>query len=141
MNESLDQQAGHSPAPLTGSRQVGQSWGSATSTTRPKLARNALVSQAKRLGSTPVVSPCIGLTLTLRVANLNGVERQLRRRRGTPYSVQRRLCVLEVVMQSDGFTAPRDLRPAPPTCAAGARGGAGAVNFSDRACGGRSVRS
>src|SRR5215468_3487028 len=71
MKESLDQQAGHRPAPWTGSRQVGQSCGSATSTTSPKLARKALLSRAKRLAGT--VSPCMDLTLTPQVANLNGV--------------------------------------------------------------------
>ena len=71
MKESLDQQAGHRPAPWTGSRQVGQSCGSATSATSPKLARKALLSRAKRLAGT--VSPCMDLTLTPQVANLNGV--------------------------------------------------------------------
>jgi hypothetical protein len=71
MKESLDQQAGHRPAPWTGSRQVGQSCGSATSTTSPKLARKALLSRAKRLAG--IVSPCMDLTLTPQVANLNGV--------------------------------------------------------------------
>ena len=71
MKASLDQQAGHSPAPSTGSRQVGQSCGSATSTTSPKLARKTLLSRAKRLAGT--VSPCMELTLTPQVANLNGV--------------------------------------------------------------------
>src|SRR5215468_6592191 len=71
MNESLDQQAGHRPAPSTGSRQVGQSCGSATSSTSPKLARKALLSRAKRLAGT--VSPCMADTLTPQVANLNGV--------------------------------------------------------------------
>src|SRR6516225_5103443 len=50
MNESWDQQTGHRPAPSTGSRQVGQSCGSATSSTSPKLARKALLSRAKALG-------------------------------------------------------------------------------------------
>jgi hypothetical protein len=71
MNESWDQHAGHRPAPSTGVRQVGQSCGSATSTTSPKLARKALLSRAKRLAGT--VSPCMDLTLTPQVANLNGV--------------------------------------------------------------------
>src|SRR6516165_10842422 len=71
MNESLDQQTGHRPAPSTGSRQVGQSCGSATSSTSPKLARKALLSRAKRLAGT--VSPCMADTLTPQVANLNGV--------------------------------------------------------------------
>src|SRR5262249_7466777 len=71
MKESLDQQAGHRPAPWTGSRQVAQSCGSATSTTSPKLARKALFSRAKRLAGT--VSPCMDPTLTPQVANLNGV--------------------------------------------------------------------
>ena len=71
MKESLDQQAEHRPAPWTGSRQVGQSCGSATSATSPKLARKALLSRAKRLAGT--VSPCMDLTLTPQVANLNGV--------------------------------------------------------------------
>ena len=71
MKESLDQQAEHRPAPWTGSRQVGQSCGSATSATSPKLARKALLSRAKRLAG--MVSPCMGLTLTPQVVNLNGV--------------------------------------------------------------------
>src|SRR5262249_11997948 len=71
MNESLDQQTGHRPAPSTGSRQVGQSCGSATSSTSPKLARKALLSRAKRLAGK--VSPCMADTLTPQVANLNGV--------------------------------------------------------------------
>jgi len=73
MNESLDQQAGHSPAPSTGSRQLGQSCGNATSTSKPKLARNAPFSRAKRLAGIAAVSPCMYVTLMPRVADLNGI--------------------------------------------------------------------
>src|SRR5262245_6771355 len=87
MNESLDQQAGHRPAPSTGSRQVGHSCGSATSSTSPKLARKALLSRAKRLAGT--VSPCMALTLTPQVANLNGVAGPLAPLRSRPTSFLR----------------------------------------------------
>src|SRR6266487_5667508 len=70
MNESLDQQAGHRPAPSTGWRQLGHSCGNATSTTSPKLARIRPLSRAKRLAGT--MSPCMAVTLTPRVGNLNG---------------------------------------------------------------------
>src|SRR5246127_3648537 len=94
MKESLDQQAGHRPAPSTGVRQVGQSCGSATSTTSPKLARKALLSRAKRLAGT--VSPCMDLTLTPQVANLNGVAGN-----GSAWRPsRRRLCALGVVMKA-----------------------------------------
>ena len=73
MNESLDQQAGHSPEPWTGSRQLGQSCGSATSTSRPKLARNAPLSRAKHLAGISAISPCMRVTLMPEVAELNGV--------------------------------------------------------------------
>src|SRR5262249_11930691 len=73
MNESLDQQAGHSPAAPTGSRQLGQSCGSAPSTSRPKLARSALFSRAKRLAEISVISPCMCATLIPGVAELNAV--------------------------------------------------------------------
>src|SRR6266404_4376771 len=94
MKESLDQQAGHRPAPWTGSRQVGQSCGSATSTTSPKLARTALLSRAKRLAGT--VSPCMDLTLTPQVANLNGVAGD----GPAAGALRRRLCAPSVVMKA-----------------------------------------
>jgi len=70
MNESLDQQTGHRPAPSTGWRQLGHSCGNATSTRRLKLARNRPLSRPKRLAVT--VSPCMAVTLTPPVGNLNG---------------------------------------------------------------------
>src|SRR5229473_5813112 len=94
MKESLDQQAGHRPAPWTGSRQVGQSCGSATSTTSPKLARKAPLSRAKRLAGT--VSPCMDLTLTPQVANLNGVAGD----GPAAGALRRRLCTPGVVMKA-----------------------------------------
>src|SRR6266436_4867607 len=94
MKESLDQQAGHRPAPWTGSRQVGQSCGSATSTTSPKLARKAPLSRAKRLAGT--VSPCMDLTLTPQVANLNGVVGD----GPAAGALRRRLCAPGVVMKA-----------------------------------------
>src|SRR6516162_8901604 len=101
MNESLDQQTGHRPAPSTGSRQVGQSCGSATSSTSPKLARKALLSRAKRLAGT--VSPCMEDTLTPQVADLNGVAGNC----GVDWcrcaAIQRRLCTLGVVMKRRWF--------------------------------------
>src|SRR5260221_5882029 len=100
MKESLDQQAGHRPAPWTGSRQVGQSCGSATSTTSPKLARKALLSRAKRLAGT--VSPCMALTLTPQVANLNGVVGD----GPAAAAVRRRLCAPGVVIKAMGYPPP-----------------------------------
>lgn len=94
MKESLDQQAEHRPAPWTGSRQVGQSCGSATSTTSPKLARKALLSRAKRLAG--MVSPCMDLTLTPQVANLNGVGGD----GPAAGALRRRLCAPSVVMKA-----------------------------------------
>src|SRR6516162_4177531 len=94
MKESLDQQAGHRPAPWTGSRQVGQSCGSATSTTSPKLARKALLSRAKRLAGT--VSPLHGP-----YANAASCEPQ---RCGGRWpaagALRRRLCAPSVVMKA-----------------------------------------
>src|SRR5436309_13698579 len=49
MKQSRDQQAGHRPAPSTGSRQEGQSWGSATSVASLNVARSAVVSRANRV--------------------------------------------------------------------------------------------
>src|SRR5947207_2230438 len=48
MNESLDQQAAHSPVPSTGSRQAAQSCGKATSSVRRRVFRSAAPSRAKR---------------------------------------------------------------------------------------------
>src|SRR5262252_805879 len=101
MNESLDQQTGHRPAPSTGVRQVGQSCGSATSTTSPKLARKALPSRAKRLAGT--VSPCMDLTLTPQVANLNRAAGD----GGAAGALRRRLCAPGVVMKA--MVSPRPL--------------------------------
>src|SRR5262249_24860418 len=94
MKESVDQQAGHRPTPWTGSRQVGQSCGSATSTTSPKLARKTLLSRAKRLAG--IVSPCMEGTLTPQVTNVNGVAGD-----GTAarHPFWRRSCALCVVMK------------------------------------------
>src|SRR6266581_6074019 len=94
MKESLDQQAGHRPAPSTGSRQVGQSCGNATSSTSPKLARKAPLSRAKRLAGT--VSPCMDLTLTPQVVNLNGVAGD----GPAAGALRRRLCTPGVVMKA-----------------------------------------
>src|SRR5215471_15920439 len=101
MNESWDQHAGHRPAPSTGVRQVGQSCGSATSTTSPKLARKALPSRAKRLAGT--VSPCMDLTLTPQVANLNRAAGD----GGAAGALRRRLCAPGVVMKA--MVSPRPL--------------------------------
>ena len=62
MKESLDQHAGHRPAPSTGSRQVAQSCGSATSRTRARLARKAAATLPRRRTGTWLasMSPCMG---------------------------------------------------------------------------------
>jgi hypothetical protein len=58
MNDSFAQQAAHTPASPTGSRQDAQSCGSATSTTRPNAARNAPAIRRRRVGRvSAVVSP------------------------------------------------------------------------------------
>src|SRR5512144_725221 len=62
MKESLDQHVGHRPAPSTGSRQVAQSCGNATSRTRARLARRTAATVPRRrtgpwLAS---MSPCMG---------------------------------------------------------------------------------
>jgi hypothetical protein len=49
MNESLDQQLAHRPAPSTGSRQDGQSWGKATRASRSKIAPTARLTLGRRL--------------------------------------------------------------------------------------------
>src|SRR5262249_41266548 len=89
------------PAPSTGVRQVGQSCGSATSTTSPKLGRKALHSRAKRLAGT--VSPCMDLTLTPQVANLNRAAGDV----GAAGALRRRLCAPGVVMKA--MVSPRPL--------------------------------
>src|SRR5579885_1816475 len=68
MKESFDQQAAHSPAPSpSGSRQAGQSGGSATSKTRRNRARNPLRSgsAAETTASLPeVLSSPMAVSLT-----------------------------------------------------------------------------
>src|SRR6266508_431810 len=61
MTESFDQQAGHSPSSPTGSRQAGQSRDSATSTTKPRLARRTAAKRIKQpVRIAPaVMSPCM----------------------------------------------------------------------------------
>jgi hypothetical protein len=61
MNESFDQQAAQTPASPTGSRQEAQSCGSATSTTRPKVARSAPAMRASRVGRVPVVASSVSM--------------------------------------------------------------------------------
>jgi hypothetical protein len=82
MNESLDQHAGHRPAPSTGSRQVAQSWGSATSTISPSAVRNAPVTRAnRRPGAKPAsISPCMAGTVARPTVNLNHSRRDKDRR-------------------------------------------------------------
>jgi hypothetical protein len=65
MKASLDQQLAHRPAPSTGSRQDGQSWGKATRVNRSTIPRTARVSSAKRLAGAALCSifPCIATTL------------------------------------------------------------------------------
>src|SRR5215467_9925398 len=101
MNESLDQQTGHRPAPSTGSRQVGQSCGNATSSTSPKLARKAPLSRAKRLAGT--VSPCMEDTLTPQVAYLNGVAGNCGADWCRCAAIQHRLFAPGVVMKKRWF--------------------------------------
>src|SRR5262245_28590841 len=78
MNESFDQQAAHTPASPTGSRQEAQSCGSAMSTTSPKVARNVPAMRASRVGRVGAVpSPVsIGLTLSRLWCVLNAVMTQ-----------------------------------------------------------------
>src|SRR5512144_3266954 len=62
MKESLDQHVGHRPAPSTGSRQVAQSCGNATSRTRARLARRTAATLPRRRTGTWLasMSPCMG---------------------------------------------------------------------------------
>ena len=76
MKESFDQQAAHRPWSPTGSRQAGQSGGSATSTAWRNAARSAAPRRAKRAkrpvrASPVVISPCMARKLTPLCARLN----------------------------------------------------------------------
>src|SRR5262249_15198384 len=97
MNESLDQQAGHKPAPSTGSGQVGPSCGS-TIEHEPQARAQGTAQPGKAFGRDAL--PLHGGTLTPQVANLNGVAGNC----GAPWrrcaAIQRRLCALGVVMKS-----------------------------------------
>lgn len=75
MNESMDQQLAHRPAPSTGLRHDGQSWGKATRARRWTIPRMARVSSADRLAGAARGSISASIVTTLASASARAVMR------------------------------------------------------------------